>query len=105
MPFFIIFEVPKSFGVETQEPDFFEKVDSFGLGIEFTSVGFSRVKAHFRHGANTRRRRACMLFVEWQAGFVECICRAKSGFVELHCQVAHNFVKWVRRVQHAVVVT
>ena len=43
MPFFIIFEVPKSFGVETQEPEFFEKVDSFGLGIEFTSVGFSRV--------------------------------------------------------------
>jgi hypothetical protein len=44
MPFFIIFEVPKSFGVETQEPEFFEKVDSFELGIEFTSVGFSRVK-------------------------------------------------------------
>ena len=44
MPFFIIFEVPKSFGVETQEPEFFEKVDSFGLGSEFTSVGFSRVK-------------------------------------------------------------
>jgi hypothetical protein len=31
-------------------PDLFEKVDSFGLGIESRSVGFSRVKLFFAHG-------------------------------------------------------
>ena len=56
MPFLIIFEVPKSFGVEKKNPEFFEKVDSIGLYIESTSVGISRVNPLNTRSTGARNR-------------------------------------------------